>query len=479
MSFDADLEQRLAPSVALVARLAAGEEPVYGVNTGFGSLANTRIAPEEAEELQLALIRSHAAAVGAPLPREIVRGMMAIRCSMLARGRSAVRPQVVRAIAEMLNRDLVPEVPETGSLGASGDLAQLAHTFLPLIGEGRFLDGRSPAEAGLSPLRLAPKEGLALLNGTDAMLSAGLLVSRRVANLLKTADVVAAMTVEGALGSSRPFQARLHEVRGQAGQLLSAANLAQLLDGSQIVASHRASNHAVQDAYSLRCTPQVHGAARDGAGFAAQQFGRELGAIIDNPLVFVDTEEVISGGNFHGEPLAFAHDMLAIVLAELASISERRLNRLLDPKLSQGLPPFLSRHSGLNSGLMLSQYTAAALVTELRLLAAPASVHSISTSAEQEDHVSMGWTAARQALRGAELCAQVLAIEAIAAAQALELRAPIAPAVGTAAALAAIRVRVPALEGDRVLAGDLAAALELVRDGTIAGAAEAAAGALR
>jgi histidine ammonia-lyase len=442
--------------------------------TGFGALADTRVPPEEVRELQHSLLRSHAAGAGAPLPRRLVRAMLAIRLSTVARGNSGVRPEVARRIAEMLNRDLVPVVPEIGSLGASGDLAQLAHTFLPLIGEGAYLDGGDGAD--LAPLSLGPKEGLALTNGTDAMLAAGVLAAADVAVLVSTADVVAALSVEALLGTDRPFAERVHALRPHPGQLASAANLRRLLAGSEVVASHRESHHAVQDAYSLRCTPQVHGACRDLAGWASAVFERELASTIDNPLVFVDTEEVVSGGNFHGEPLAFAHDSMAIALAEVGSISERRVNRLLDASLSRGLPAFLSRHSGLNSGLMLAQYTSAALVTELRLLAQPASIHSISTSAEQEDHVSMGWTAARQTMAAVEHCARVLGIELMAACQGLELRAPLRPGPAGGAVLALVRRSVPTLERDRALDGDIAECARLVRGGDVLAAARGAVG---
>jgi histidine ammonia-lyase len=471
-------EARLEPARALVQSLLHAEQPTYGVNTGFGALANTRIRPDQAGELQHSLLRSHAAGSGDELPEVLVRGIIAIRCATLARGHSGARPELLEGMVRMLNDNLLGAVPDTGSLGASGDLAQLAHTFLPLVGEGPLRDGRSPAEAGLAPIRLQAKEGLALLNGTDAMLAAGILLVDRVTNLVTAADVVAAMSIEALLGTDRPFQERLHRLRPHPGQLASASNLARLLRGSRLMASHRDSDHAVQDAYSLRCTPQVHGACRDTLTFARDVFERELASTIDNPVVFVEDGDVVSGGNFHGEPLAFAHDFMAIALAELGSISERRINRMLDSHLSQGLPAFLSPDSGLNSGLMLTQYNAAAVVTELRLNAQPASVHSISTSAEQEDHVSMGWTAAKKALRSADLLAGVLGTELLSACQALELRHGPPPSAASAAVLKLVRGEVEPLALDRVPAPDMATVTRLIREGAVVASAAAECGQL-
>ncbi|MHB8573507.1 MAG: histidine ammonia-lyase [Candidatus Dormibacteria bacterium] len=470
VSVAAGLDERLAPSRELVETLVAGERPVYGINTGFGALSNRRIEASEAGRLQESLLRSHAAGVGDPLAPELVRAMMLIRAAALSRGYSGVRPELVRAIVEDLNDGRVASVPSIGSLGASGDLAQLAHTFLPLIGEGTLMTGEPRAQ----PMHLAPKEGLALTNGTDAMLAAGVLLVRDVEMLLVTADVIAAMSVESLLGTDRPFQARLHALRPHPGQRSSASNLLALLAGSSIVASHRDSDHAVQDAYSLRCTPQVHGACRDTVSFARQVFERELASVIDNPVIFPEDGEVISGGNFHGEALAIAHDMIAIAIAEIAAISERRLNRLLDPQLSGGLPAFLSPRSGVNSGFMLIQYTAVALITEMRLLAAPASVHSIPTSAEQEDHVSMGWTAALKVRRSLDHGWRVLGAELLAAAQAIELRAPLTPSPAAAAVTRVVRSRVRPMGEDRPLDSDLEACAQLCRDGSVQRAAAGA-----
>ncbi len=476
--------RRMCASRAIVEGAVGRGETVYGVTTGFGSLADVRIPPEEAGRLQEAIVRSHATAVGPLLSRAEARAMLALRAHVLALGRSGVRVELVERMVEMLNRDLVPAVPEQGSLGASGDLAPLAHLALPLLGRGELLDAEGRAvpagpalrAAGLEPLSLRAKEGLALVNGTQGMLSVGILAAERARTLLGTADVVAAMTIEAALGTDRPFDARLHALRPHPGQVASASNLRRLLAGSAIVASHRESAHLVQDAYSLRCAPQVHGATRDALGFALGVLGVEVNSVSDNPIVLEDGE-IRSGGNFHGQPLAVALDALALAVVPTASIAERRLYRLLDPARNNGLPAYLVRRSGLNSGFMLAQYTAASLVSECKVLAHPASVDSIASSAGQEDHVSMGMTAARhlrQIVTNAEV---VLALEALAAAQALDLRAPLAPALPTAAARDAIRERVAPLEEDRELGPDVAAAVELVRSGALVRAAEGALGA--
>lgn len=476
--------ERMRVARAVVEDAVARGETVYGVTTGFGSLATVRIPSEQAAELQQAIVRSHATAVGPFLAREEARAMLALRAHVLALGASGVRVELVERMVEMLNRDLVPAVPEQGSLGASGDLAPLANLALPLLGRGELLgaDGRAvpagPAleAVGLAPLTLEAKEGLALVNGTQGMLAVGILATERVRTLVRTADVVAAMTIEAALGSDRPFDPRLHALRPHPGQVASAANLRALLSGSGIVASHRTSPHLVQDAYSLRCAPQVHGATREALRFALGVLEVETNAVSDNPIVLADGE-VLSGGNFHGQPVAVALDALALAVVPTASISERRLYRLLDPARNNGLPAFLVPESGLNSGFMLAQYTAASLVSECKVLAHPASVDSIASSAGQEDHVSMGMTAARhlrQIVANAEV---VLALEALAAAQALDLRAPLRPAGPTAAARDAIRARVAPLERDRELGPDIATVVELVRSGAVLRAAEEALGA--
>jgi histidine ammonia-lyase len=476
------VERVRAARVVVQAKVDAGET-VYGVTTGFGSLANVRIPPEQAEQLQLGIVRSHAAAVGPPLSREEARAMLFLRAHVLALGHSGVRVEIVERMVEMLNRDLVPVVPEQGSLGASGDLAPLAHLALPLVGRGEVLvEGRAVAAAdaigavGLSPLSLQAKEGLALVNGTQGMVAVGILAAERLSSLARAADIAAAMTIEAALGTDRPFDPRLQDLRPHPGQAASASNLRRLLDGSEVTASHRESEHLVQDAYSLRCAPQVHGAAREVLGFARRILEVEAGSISDNPIVLPESGEVLSGGNFHGQPVAVALDALAAGTVPLAGISERRLYRLLDAGTNNGLPAFLVPSSGLNSGFMLAQYTAASLVSECKSLAHPASVDSIPSSAGQEDHVSMGMTSARHARGIVAIAEVVVAIEVMAAAQGLDLRAPLGPAGGTRAAREAIRKVIPFLDADRELGPDIEAATELVRNGTLVGAVESAVG---
>jgi histidine ammonia-lyase len=458
---------------------------VYGLTTGFGALADVRIPPEDLQRLQRNLIRSHAAGAGALLPAEVVRAMMLLRARALSAGYSGVRPVLVERIAELLNAGVTPAVPSRGSVGASGDLAQLAHAALCLLGEGSVLadgDGTEPTaqalrRAGIEPVELQAKEGLALINGTDGMLALGLLALHDIAGLLSTADVTAAMTVEGALGTDRPFAEEIMELRPHPGAAASAANLRALIAGSPIMASHRDSEHAVQDPYSMRCAPQVHGAARDAAAFAGEVFERELASVVDNPVILADGR-VESTGNFHGEPLAYAMDLLAAALTGLANISERRTYWLLGPGQQRGLPPFLSTEAGIGSGYMLAQYTQAALVSECKMLAQPAGVDSIPTSGTQEDHVSMGWLSGLKLRRVVEHVGTVLGIEAVCAAQSLDLREP-DTAAGTGAALRALRARVAFLETDRELAEDIAAATDLVRTGALAGAAGGKVGELR
>lgn len=477
--------ERIRAARELIEAVVASNATVYGVTTGFGSLADVRIEPGQADALQHAILRSHATSVGRPLSREEARAMLLLRAHVLALGRSGVRPEIVERMVEMLNRDLVPVVPEQGSLGASGDLAPLANLALPLIGRGALLvDGRAVpapealAAAGLAPLELKAKEGLALVNGTQGMLAVGSLAAERALRLVRAADVTAAMSVEAALGSDRVFDERLVALRPHPGVRASAANLRRLLARSPIVASHRDSPHLVQDAYSLRCAPQVCGATREVLRFAVGVLEVEMNAVSDNPIVLAEDGEVLSGGNFHGQPVAVALDALAAALVPLASIAERRLYRLLDRSRSNGLPPFLVRESGLNSGLMLAQYTAASLVSECKTLAHPASVDSIESSAGQEDHVSMGMTAARRAREIVANAEVVIALEALVAAQALDLRAPLAPAPGTAAARDAVRERVAFLEEDRELGPDIGAATALVRGGTLVAAVEGTLGPL-
>ena len=470
----------------VVADLASSEQPAYGVTTGFGALATVYIPEARREELQRALIRSHAAGVGPPLEREVVRAMMLLRARTLAMGFSGTRPLVAGAIAALLNAGLTPVVPEYGSLGASGDLAPLAHCALALFGEGSVSDARGNvksaadalAEAGLEPIALGPKEGLALINGTDGMRGMLVLAIEDLSRLVRVADIAAAMSVEALLGTDRAFAEDLIALRPQPGQASSAANLRALLGGSEIVASHREDDPRVQDAYSLRCAPQVTGAARDVLAHAERVAAAELRSAIDNPMVLPDGR-VESCGNFHGAPLGFACDFLAMAAAEVGAIAERRTDRLLDAARSHGLPPFLAEEPGVNSGLMLAQYAQAALVAENRRLASPASVDSLPTSAMQEDHVSMGWGAARKLRSVVANLSRVLAVELACAARALDLRAPLRPAPGTAAALAALRSRIPGPGPDRFVAPELAEAEGLVRSGELLGAVEAAVGELR
>jgi histidine ammonia-lyase len=466
--------ERMRPARELVEAIHARDEVVYGVTTGFGALAERAIARDDRATLQRAVVRSHAAGMGPPLAAELVRGMVLLRARTLCAGYSGVRPALVDAMVAMLNADVVPWVPAHGSLGASGDLAPLAHAAACLLGEGWAVgvDGeRVPAvdalrAAGLSPMDVGPKEGLALINGTDAMCAALALAVHDLTALLHVADVVCAMSVEALMGTERTFDEDIVALRPSVGQQRSAANLRVLLTDSPMVASHRTSHHAVQDAYSLRCAPQVHGAARDVLEFARATVERELASVVDNPLVLVERGEVASSGNFHGQALAYAADMCASVCADVASISERRVDRMLDPARSRGLPAFLTRNPGVNSGLMIAHYTAAACVVSLRAASAPLAVQSIPVSAGQEDHVSMGWNAALRTRTSVNDLRRVLAVEAVCAAQALQLRAPLRPGLGTAALLGSLRgAGVAFLDEDRVLAGDLLTAEEWLASG--------------
>ncbi len=455
---------------ALVTAIAAGDRPVYGINTGFGSLSRVRIAPEQTRTLQLNLVRSHASAVGEPLPDDVVRATMLIGAASLARGHSGARPEIVDLICACLNRGLTPIVPSRGSLGASGDLAPLAHIALVLIGEGRArLDGRELAgdtalrEAGLDPVQLGPKDGLALLNGTHVMTALGALAVQDAHTLLEAAQVAAAMSLDAALGTPAPLDARIHALRGQPGQIAVAARLRSLLEGSDLPATHRENDPRVQDPYSLRCAPQVLGAIADGLSYVRGVFVNELGAITDNPLVFAADGDVLSGGNFHGQPLALALDLLAIALTQLAANSERRTYLLLtaaEPEMK--LPAFLSGGSGLESGLMIAQYTAAALVNECTVLAHPASVVNIPSSAGMEDYNSMGATAALKAHQVLDLARRVVAIELLVAAQALDFHRPLRSGAGVEAVHARLRRSVPFLTHDRVLADDIAAIVAII-----------------
>lgn len=456
-------------------RMASSPDAHYGVSTGFGSMANRFIEPEDRRRMQLGLVRSHAAGMGEPIERECVRAMMFLRLRSLCSGRTGVRPRVAEAMADLLNHGITPVVPEFGSVGCSGDLSPLAHVAMALVGEGT-VEHRGDVVAagdvlqaeGLEPIELQEKEGLALINGTDGMLGMLVMACADAHMLLQTADVVGAMSVEGLLGTDRAFAADLMDLRPQIGQADSAANLVRLMADSGIVASHREDDPRVQDAYSLRCSPQVHGAARDTLAHAIDIAERELRSAIDNPVVLADGR-VESNGNFHGIPLGFAADFLAIAMAEVGSVSERRMDRHLDETRSHGLPPFLAGQPGVDSGLMIGHYTAAAIVAENRRLAGPASVDSIPTSAMQEDHVSMGWGAVRKLRSLLDNVARILAIEAVIAARSCEIRSPLEPAPASRRAIATLReAGVDGPGADRFLSPELGAAYETVRSGLLA-----------
>ncbi|GAA4610499.1 histidine ammonia-lyase [Actinoallomurus liliacearum] len=476
----------IAAARAHVDELAARPTPAYGISTGFGALATRHIHEDLRARLQLNIVRSHAAGSGAEVEREVVRAMMLLRLSTLATGRTGVRPVTAETLAAFLNAGITPVVYEYGSLGCSGDLAPLSHVALALIGEGEVRDAEGRlrpaadalAEAGIEPLSLVAKEGLALLNGTDGMLGMLVLAIEDLRDVLKAADVAAAMSVEAQLGTDRVFAADLQELRPHPGQAVSAANLRALLADSAIMESHRGPDCTrVQDAYSLRCSPQVHGAARDTLEYAALVASRELASAIDNPVVLPDGR-VESNGNFHGAPVAYVLDFLAIPVADVASISERRTDRMLDPARSHGLPAFLADDPGVDSGHMIAQYTQAGIVSELKRLAVPASADSIPSSAMQEDHVSMGWSGARKLRRAVDGLTRVVAVELLTAARALDLRAPLRPGPATGAVVAALRTRVPAPGPDRYLAPEIAATVDLVRDGSLVAAAETVTGPL-
>ena len=458
-----------------VEKLAASDTPVYGISTGFGALANRHVSTELRTQLQRSLIRSHAAGVGEPVEREVVRALMVLRLKTLASGRTGVRPVVAQTMAALLNAGITPVVREFGSLGCSGDLAPLAHCALVLMGEGEAVDGAGNLrpvqellqEAGIEPVQLAEKEGLALINGTDGMLGMLILALHDLRNLVDSSDVIAAMSVEGLLGTDKVFIPELHTpLRAHPGQATSAARMLRTLAGSGIVASHLHNDDRVQDAYSLRCAPQVAGAVRDTIDYASTVAQRELEAVIDNPVV-LDDGRISSNGNFHGAPIAYVMDFLAIAIADLGSISERRTDRALDKNRNAGLPPFLANDPGVDSGLMIAQYTQAALVSENKRLANPASVDSIPSSAMQEDHVSMGWSAARKLRAAINNLSHIIAIELVTAARAIELRAPLTPSPVTQKIISALRVTVGGAGSDRYLSPELRAAQEFVAAGRV------------
>ena len=485
LSPDAEIE--IVASRKVIEDLANDVEPHYGVSTGFGALATRHIPADRRAQLQRSLIRSHAAGSGPEVETEVVRALMLLRLSTLASGRTGVRLTVPQTYARMLNAGITPLVREYGSLGCSGDLAPLAHCALAAMGEGtvRVRSGHAVpaadalAAAGIQPLVLAEKEGLALINGTDGMLGMLVLAAADLALLLRTADITAAMSVEGQLGTDAVFAADLQRLRPHPGQAASAANLRALLDGSAIMESHRGPDCTrVQDAYSLRCSPQVHGAVRDTLAHAETVAERELASAIDNPVVTLDGR-VESNGNFHGAPIGYVLDFLAIAVADLASIAERRTDRFLDVARSHGLPPFLADDPGVDSGHMIAQYTSAGIVSELKRLAVPASVDSIPSSAMQEDHVSMGWSAARKLRRAVDGLARVLAIELLTAARALDLRSPLTPAPATAAVVAGLRAQsVAGPGGDRFLSPEIETAVDYVKSGDAVRAAETVTGPL-
>jgi histidine ammonia-lyase len=473
VALDRAAGDRVRASRAVVERRARGVEPAYGINTGFGSFADVKIAPDALEALQLNLLRSHAAGLGTPLPARAVRATMALRANVLAKGFSGIRVETLEALIALLNHGVTPRVPSRGSVGASGDLAPLAHLALVLIGEGEAADGSgawiSGAEAlkraGLQPVRLGAKEGLALINGTQpstAVLALALAAADQVA---RAADIAAAMSIDALRGSIHPFEARIHDARPFPGQRQAAANIAALMRGSGINHSHEHCGK-VQDAYSLRCAAQVHGATRDALRFVRATVTLEANSATDNPMVFADTGDIVSGGNFHGAPIAIAADLLAAAIVPLATISERRIDRLVDPTLS-GLPAFLTRDGGLKSGFMMAQVTAAAVASELKSLAHPAGVDTIPTSANKEDHVSMSMTATLKAERAVGRAREVIAIEILCACQAIDLLAPLATSAPLKNIHQLVRSRVPMLDDDRAPAPDIVAITNLIESSAL------------
>jgi len=465
--------RRVRAARAVVDEFAQFDAPTYGINTGFGNFAEVKIPADQLDTLQVNLLRSHAAGVGDPLPVPVVRATMALRANVLAKGYSGIREETLDLLIEMLNRCVHPIVPSRGSVGASGDLAPLAHLALVLIGEGEACVAGGAGEAGrdalarvgLNPIILGPKEGLALINGTQASTALLGLALAGAERLARAADIAAAMSIDGLQGSSKPFDHRIHDARGFAGQKISAGNLVELLAGSGINAAH-ANCGRVQDAYSMRCAAQVHGSARDAFSFARRAFEIEANAATDNPMVFADTREIVSGGNFHGAPIALACDVLCLGVVQLATISERRSERLVNPALS-GLPAFLTRHGGLQSGLMMAQVTAAALTSELKTLAHPAGADTIPTSANKEDHVSMSMSAGLKAARAVELASTVVAVEFLCACQAIDLLAPLQSSAPLQRAHDFIRARVPTLDADRSTSGDLTRITEVIASGEV------------
>lgn len=476
--------KQIVDSRAIVDKILEAESPVYGISTGFGDFSQIFISKEKREKLQKNLILSHATGVGEHLPEDVVRSAMLLRANSLAKGYSGIKLSTVEMLLNLLNRRICPAIPAKGSVGASGDLAPLSHMVLVMLGEGQaYVNGKlmSGAEAlavsGLEPISLGGKEGLALINGTQIMTAVGCMVWQDAVNLMKSADVTAALCIEALRGTRTAFDPRISQVRPHIGQVATTENMLRLTENSPIIESH-VNCSKVQDAYSLRCVPQVHGASKDALRRAEETLTIEINAATDNPLIMPDTGEAISGGNFHGQPIALVMDYLKVALAELGNISERRTNRLLDAHLSE-LPPFLTAYPGEDSGLMITQYTAASLVSENKVLVHPASADSIPTSANQEDHVSMGTIAARQAREILENVRYILAIECLAAAQGIDFLAPLSPGVGTGAAHKAIREMVPHLDEDRIPAPDIQSIYQLIADGSLIKKVEAAIGPMK
>ena len=472
VSLTSEARARVTAARGVVDTFARGDQPAYGINTGFGSFAEVRIPAESLAELQVNLLRSHAAGVGDPLPIPVVRATMALRANVLAKGFSGIRLETLDALIDLLNHGVHPVVPSRGSVGASGDLAPLAHLALVLIGEGEAWheDRRIPgagalALAGLAPVTLAPKEGLALINGTQPSTAVALLAAAGASRLARAADVAAALSIDGLRGSVRPFDARIHDARPYPGQVRSAANIRTLLADSPINRSHEHCGR-VQDAYSLRCAAQVHGAAREALDFSSRLLLTEANSATDNPMVFVDEGDIVSGGNFHGAPVAIAADVIVLALAQLATISERRSDRLVNPALSD-LPAFLTADSGLQSGYMMAQVTAAALASEIKTLAHPASVDTIPTSANREDHVSMSMGAALKAQQALALATRVVAVEILCACQAIDLLSPLTTSPLLERVHATVRRSVPPLTIDRPPAPDIEMISALITDGSL------------
>ena len=468
-----ELKEKIVKARKLVDKLDKGEKPIYGINTGFGYLANKKISKEKIEELQINLIRSHCTAVGTPYEESVIRGIMLLRARVMSQGYSGIRLEVIEFLIELLNRNILPLIPSQGSVGASGDLAPLAHLAITLIGEGYVIyKGQTRKteevfkEEGLTPIKLKSKEGLVLINGTQAMTSNGLIQLYRAKNLLKSADTVVAISLDALKGTLKAFDEKISAIRPHKGQIETSANITKLLQGSEILKSHENCSK-VQDAYSLRCVPQVHGAIRDVLEYVEKTLTTELNSVTDNPLVFPDEEEIISGGNFHGEPVAFAMDFLGIAISELASISERRIEQMVNPNSNDGLPAFLIKDDGVNSGFMIAHVTAASLTSENKVYAHPSSVDSIPTSANKEDHVSMGTIASNKAKKIIDNVEKVIAIEYMTACQALELRRPLKSSNYIEKAISLLREKVPFLTQDTYLKPYIEISTEIIKSGKL------------